>query len=185
MKKTMLSLVVLLVVLSGAWAEESTNRQNEWISVSWSASYDGQPEAFSRISVLGLGFVVFQNEVVHIRNEIEFSNGVMIMEDEGVKNFKKVFGNKISLGIISRAGLFRPYGFIEGRVGTSGEELYIPLENPVVWNVGLGTGLDIFATKHWSFFQEMGFLGNFEGGEFIPQQRFELGVMFHFGSRGE
>jgi hypothetical protein len=43
-KKTLLSLVVLLVVLSGAWAEESTNRQNEWISVSWSASYDGQPE---------------------------------------------------------------------------------------------------------------------------------------------
>lgn len=185
MKKTMLSLVVLLVVLSGAFAEKSTDRQNEWISVSWSASYDGQPEAFSRISVLGLGFVVFQNDAVHTRNELEFSNGVMIMEDEGVKDFKKVLGNKISVGTITREGLFRPYGFIEGRVGTSGEDLFAPLENPVVWNLGLGTGLDIFATKHWSFFQEMGFLGNSEGGEFIHQQRFELGVMFHFGSRGE
>lgn len=185
MKKKRLLVFVLFVVLSTAWAEESTDRQNEWISVSWSASYDGQPEAFSRISVLGLGFVLFQNEAVHIRNELEFSNGVMIMEDEGVKNFKKVLGNKITVGTIARGGLFRPYGFVEGRVGTSGERLYTPLENPVVWNLGLGTGLDVFATEHWSFFNEMGFLGNFEGDQFIPQQRFELGVMFHFGSRGE
>jgi len=81
---------------------------------------------------------------------------------------------------MTRDGLFLPYGFFEARVGTSGEDLYEMSNNPQLWNIGLGAGIDIFATDSWGFYLELGFLGYIYKEDFIPSQRFEFGTQFHF-----
>ena len=176
---SMLFILILSAQLSGE-EQSGTEKFPKRFSFSWSASFAGHPEAFSRTSVLSLGFILFHSERLDIRNQLEFCNGVIVMEKKGVSNYKKVIAEKISIGKMCKAELFRPYGFFEGRVGTSGEELYDFQKNPLVWNLGLGTGLDIFTSERLSYFIELGFLGNFYQGEFLPQQRFELGVMYHF-----
>jgi|GEM_PF-2878924 len=162
---------------------ETTTKNNDSqyrLAVSWSVSFGAQPELSTRTSILGLGFVIFQNDRLHIRNKTEFCNGIMIREDIDVKTYTKTLAEKISVGILTRNNLFRPYGFLEGRIGTSGGDLYEIFDNPRIWSVGLGTGLDIFATASWSFSIELGFLGHIYQGKFFPMQRFEIGVMKHF-----
>lgn len=180
MKKMLLVCIIFITGLIFVTAEDADQNSRERFSLNWSVGFHGQPEAFSRTSVIGFGFVLFHNDRVDIQSQLEFCNGVMIMEDLDVKYYKKTLAEKISVGMMTRGNLFHPYGFLEGGIGACGEELFDVFANPLIWNIGLGTGLDIFVTKNWSFSLEIGFLGNIYQGEFIPQQGFELGVMWHF-----
>lgn len=159
---------------------ESEDKDSNRFSFNWSVGFHGQPDAFHRVSVLSLGYMLVKKSNITIQNHIEFSNGVLIKEDEGVTYYKKVFIDKITVGKFSNNGLFHPYGFIEGGAGFCGLELYDVFSNPSIINFGLGTGLDIYATPYWSFSLEIGFLGHYYKDSFIPQQGFELGVMYRF-----
>lgn len=159
---------------------EVTERNNNRFSFNWSVGFHGQPEAFHRNSVLSLGYMFYRDKNITIQNHIEFNNGVLIKEDEDVTYYKKAFLDKITVGKFSQNGLFHPYGFIEGGAGFCGLELYETFSNPIIINFGLGTGLDIFVTPYWSFSIELGFLGHYYEDSFIPQQGFELGVMYRF-----
>ncbi len=171
-----MAFVSLSALDEGTYQEKDRNR----FSFSWSAGMDGHPNVFSRTSILGLGIVLYEDRGISVWNQIGFCNGVMIMEEVGIWNYKKALFEKVSIGIQREDSPFRPYGFVEGRIGTCGTELWDFQDNPLIGNAGVGAGMNIFATEHWSFFQELGFLGNFYRGEFIPQQRFELGTMVHF-----
>jgi len=180
MRKTLCFLCLFLTFFTLSAQETEQDKALRRFSFNWSMSYAGHPEAFSRSSILGIGMVIYHNDRIDIRNQIEFYNGVMVMESLGTSYYKKVLSEKISIGKMTRGNLFRPYGFIEGRVGTCGEELYDYWKNPLVGNIGLGTGVNVFTGDALSYFIEFGFLGNFYQAEFLPQQRFELGVMYHF-----
>lgn len=166
--------------IAAASAEEAEAKSARRLSLNWSVGFDGQPEAFSRSSILGFGLVLYDDGKRDVRNHLSFYNGVMLLEDEGVKHYKKALAEKISFGRITRGGLFRPYCFLEARAGTSGSEKYNTFENPLIVSAGLGTGLDIFADDRWCYFIELGFLQNRIEGSFIPQQRFELGLKWMF-----
>jgi len=180
MKKILLVCIVFNMMLFFVTAEDADQNSRERFSFNWSVGFHAQPEAFNRTSVLGFGFVLFDNDQLDIQSHLEFCNGVMIMEDIDVKYYKKSLVGKISVGKMTRGDLFHPYGFLEGGIGTCGDDIFDVFANPLIWNIGLGTGLNIFATKNWSFSLEIGFLGNIYQGKFIPQQGFELGVMWHF-----
>ncbi|MDA3849691.1 MAG: hypothetical protein PF447_00295 [Spirochaetaceae bacterium] len=180
MKKMLIVFLLFHWMLIFLTAEDADQNSIERFSINWCVGFYGQPEAFSRMSVIGFGFLLFDNHRLDIQNQLEFSNGVIIMEDTGEKYFKKSLVEKISLGMMTRDDLLRPYGFLEGGIGTGGDELYDAFENPLIGNIGLGAGVDIFATKNWSFSLEIGFLGNIYQGEFIPHQGFKLGTMWHF-----
>ncbi len=169
-----------MAAIAGVLSAEDAPDAPRRFSVSWGAGMEGQPDATGRTSVLGFGMTANRDDGLTIRNQIEFCNGVLVREDIGEKHYKKTLADKLSVGFLTRGGLFRSYGFVEGRVGTCGSELWDSLENPAIWNLGAGTGLDLYATGRLSYFLEIGFLGNFYEGDFIPQQRFELGVMGHF-----
>lgn len=171
MGKTSLLAAVMCVLAASVFGE---------ISLNWSMGIDGQPEVASRTVGLGIQFPLYQGEKADIRNRVSFLNGVMIREDLDRKYYKQVVAENVSFGRITRDGLFRPYGYVEGRVGLCGEDAERPFDNPVIWNVGLGTGLEIFASDRWCYFMEFGFLQNVYEGSLIPQQRFELGMKMRF-----
>jgi hypothetical protein len=180
MKKKLLVCILFNTMLILVTAEDVDQNLRKRFSLNWSVGFHGQPEAFSRTSVIGFGFVLFDNDRVDIQSQLQFCNGVMIMEEIDEKYYKKSLVEKISVGKMTRGNLFHPYGFLEGGIGTSGEELYDVFANPLIGTIGLGTGVDIFVTNNWSFSMEIGFLGNFYQEKFIPQQGLELGVMWHF-----
>jgi hypothetical protein len=180
MKKILFVWLFMTMLVSVVIAQEADPNSRGRFSINWGVGFDGQPEAFSRTSVIGFGFVLLNNNKIDIRNQLGFCNGVLIMEDLDMKYYKKTLADKISVGILTRSGLFRPYGFLKVGIGTCGKELYDVFENPLIGNVGLGTGLDIFATENWSYFMDIEILGNIYQRGFIPQQGFELGVMRHF-----
>jgi len=193
--KAVLMLLVLFAVNQFVFAENATepdyvgkekevtdagSNSRSLFAIYWGVGFDSQPDASSRTTTTGFRFVVVSNDKIDIRNQLAFCTGVFIMEDLDVTYYKKTLMDKLSIGIMTREGLFRPYGFLKGGIGTCGKELYTFLENPLIGNVGLGTGLDIFATENWSFFMDIEFLGSIYQGKFIPQQGFELGVMYDF-----
>lgn len=180
MKKILLLFILFNTILISVTAEDVNQNSREQFSLNWSVGFHAQPEVFNRTSVIGFGFVFFDNDKIDIQSQLEFCNGVMIMEDIDVKYYKKSLVEKISIGMMTRDNLLHPYGFLEGGIGTCGADLFDVFANPLIWNIGLGTGLNIFATKNWSFSLEIGFLGNIYQGIFIPQQGFELGAMWHF-----
>jgi len=157
-----------------------TDRQSRYLlNLSWSLGYEAQPEVFSRTSMLGVGFLLFAHDSLNIQNHSTYSSGIMNREDSGIKLYQHVLTEKVTVGVMSRNGLFRPYGLLEGRIGLCGLSKHSIFENPVIGKVGIGTGLDIFPLDTWSFFFELGFLGNIYHDEFIMQQRFEIGVKTH------
>lgn len=180
MRKIPIFLITFLSLAAVVFGETTESVPIRRISFNWSVGFDGQPEVFTRSSVIGFGYLLYNNGQTDIRNQLSFYNGVMIMEESGKKNYKKVLAEKISFGRMTRGGLFRPYGFIEARFGWCGEEKWVTFENPIIWNFGLGTGLDIFVDDRWCYFIELGFLENLYEDEFIPQQRFELGMKWMF-----
>ena len=180
MRKKMIVTLMTMTLLVSVSSQESVPQKDSRFLMSWSMGYDGHPDVFSRTSVLGIGFILFSNDKAEIRNQIEFCNGTMMMEEPDVKYYKKTLTNKFSFGRLSRNGLFRSYGFLEGRVGTCGEELYKMFDNALIWNLGVGTGLDINVTEKTGFFLELRFMGNIYQGELIPQQGFDLGMIYHF-----
>jgi hypothetical protein len=111
-------------------------------------------------SVLEFGFLIFHNERMDIRNHISLgatSIGASYIGepytygDDGMKYNMLNLYERISVGSITRNGLFRPYGFIEGGVGFYETETKEILEMPLTFNYGLGYGLDIFVREETSF----------------------------------
>ncbi len=161
-------------------AEEPPQRRPHIFSFSYSACYEAQPDNFSRNSILGFGVLLFSNKGLNIQNHNTYSTGTMNLENTGGKLYQHLITEKVSIGAMSPDRIFRPYGFVEGRIGWCGPQKFDMYDNPLIIKYGLGTGLDIFALENWSFFMELGFLGNQYQNEFIMQQRFELGVKCHF-----
>ncbi len=183
MNKLYIIALILIAGLVPAAADESFRPTQYALSLSWSGCYEGQPDIFTRTSMLGFGFLVYSKDSLNIQNHITYSTGVMNREDTGIKLYQHLLTEKVSVGTWSGNGLFRPYGFVEGRVGRCGTEKYNMLDNPWISKFGIGTGVDIFALQNWSFMLELGFLGNLYEDEFFMQQRFELGVKVHFFPR--
>ncbi len=134
MKKTLLRCIACLEILVFVSAEEAGRNPIKKFYFNWSQSFVSQPDAFSRQTILALGFVIFHNDRIDIRNQLEFCNGV---------------------GKMTHDNLFRPYGFLAAGAGSCGEDLWKPFENPLIGNFEVGTGLDIFAMDNWSFLLEL------------------------------
>jgi len=178
-KKAFLFAIGLILGMS-LWAEGSDSLSPRRFSVSWSVSMSGQPDVFSRVSVLGFGLALVATESLDLRNRLTFRNGTMNREDSGEKFYQQAITDKITLGRMTRNGLFRPYGFLEGSIGLSGEAKWEPFDNAKTLGFALGSGCDVFVSDRVSYFTEIGFYGLSRGGSFIPQQGFELGVEGHF-----
>jgi hypothetical protein len=164
----------------------------------WGISFIIQPDVFQRTSSMGVNFRVFDNGKLHIRNHTMLvDGGVMNMEAEGVKYTRTSISDKITVGTITH-GLFHPYGFLGGGIGTCGPNSG-PLfkskvfENPLYGFWELGAGFEVLTAKHLSFFAEIGFFGNmsklFQGDRavnnkgfssykngYMQQQKIQLGL---------
>jgi hypothetical protein len=75
---------------------------------------------------------------------------------DGVKKTIFNLNEKISVGGITRNGLLRPYGFVEGGIGFYETETNELSKMPLAYNFGFGFGLDIFVRDHTSFLIEGG-----------------------------
>lgn len=180
MKRCALMLVVGWSMGVSLWAEAGEPTTPRRFGLSWSVSMSGQPEYFTRMSVLGISAVAVTGDTLDVRYRLSLRNGTMNNEDRSSKYYLQYVANKISLGAITRDGLFRPYGFAEATAGVCGESKWKPLTNENAFGFGLGTGLSVFVTDRVSYFGEIGFYGVRRGEEFIPQQGFELGFETHF-----
>jgi hypothetical protein len=101
------------------------------------------------------GFLIFHNEKWDLRNHV-LIGGAHMHDDDNVENFIFNLNEKISIGSITRNGLFRPYGFVEGGVGFYETETKKMFQMPVTYNFGFGFGLDIFVREDTSSFIEGG-----------------------------
>jgi hypothetical protein len=71
--------------------------------------------------------------------------------NDGIRHTMFNLYERISTGSITRNGLFRPYGFIEGGVVFYETETKEFFEMPLTFNYGFGYGLDIFIRKESNF----------------------------------
>ena len=106
-------------------------------------------------SSVTFGFLLFHNNRWNIRNHIAFSAARIHNKDAQEYDILNL-NEKISIGSITRNGLFRYYGYFEGGFGVYGTESKELFTLPLMFHFGLGGGLDIFARDTLSFFIEMG-----------------------------
>jgi hypothetical protein len=139
--------------LSALFAQEENSSDVKHFSSGAALSF--LPDGGGSGGFFEFGFLIFHNEKWDIRNHVLIGSASM-HDDDNVKIIIFNFNEKISIGGITRNGLFRPYGFAEGGVGfyeTGTKELF---QMPLTYNFGFGFGLDIFVRDSTSFLIEGG-----------------------------
>jgi hypothetical protein len=124
-------------------------------------------------------FLLFHTKRWDIRNHI-FIGSARMHDDDQVKNTLFNLNEKISIGEITRNGLFRPYGFVEGGVGFYETETKELSEMSLTGNFGFGFGLDIFVRDTTSFLIEGGVNEHIMDTQWLFMPRITIGVRSYF-----
>ncbi|MDR1231363.1 MAG: hypothetical protein LBK61_08175 [Spirochaetaceae bacterium] len=148
---------------------------------SWGTALDYLPEGSGSGACFEFGFLIFHNDKAQwdIRNHVSFG-GVRMHDDDGARNIMFYLNEKISSGGITRNGLFRSYGFIEGGVGFYESETKKMSEMPLAYRFGFGFGLDIFIRDDTSFFIESGVNYHIMDAQWLSMPRMTVGLRCHF-----
>ena len=113
-------------------------------------------------------FLIYHNNNIDIRNHIVFRGGSF--EDGGII----LLLEKISFGgmIVDN---WRTYGYIEGGIGFTANEIKSFFDQPFSYSIGGGGGTDIFLTEAMSIFFEVGGLFNITNGIWSGDSIFQIG----------
>jgi hypothetical protein len=124
------------------------------------------------------GFLLFHNNNWDIRNHILF-NSYFVKDDDRIENITQNLTEKISFGWVTNSGIFRPYSYIEGGIGFYGNDTKDFWTTPLIYNVGIGIGLEFFLWKYLSFFMEPGLMWYFMDGKNFPVQKLTVGIKYY------
>ncbi|MDR1094979.1 MAG: hypothetical protein LBL31_01175 [Spirochaetaceae bacterium] len=142
---------------------------------SFGAALGFLPDGGGSASFFEFGLLLFHNEKWDIRNHV-FIGGARMHDDDNEDNIIFNLNEKISFGGITRNGLFRPYGFVEGGVGFYETETKKLSEMPLAYNFGFGYGLDIFVRDNTSFLVEVGINEHILDKQWLFMQKITIGA---------
>jgi hypothetical protein len=179
-KKKLSVLFVIFCVVGTLFAQEAIQEQEldkkyflgiGWSTVQTTGDFWGS---------FDFSFLLYTSRAkrFNLRNSILFDGGSF--RDNGVL----ILSERINMETISLNRLFRYYTFLQGGIGVYGNENKTFFETPLIYNFGIGFGLDVFIEKTASIFFDYAFLTNILDNKFVEENiinpKFQMGIRYYF-----